>query len=62
MSYNPHIQTTNSGACDLVVVNIFSFEKSLVVVLSGWQSNWLCCYFCDIEIKEKINQLLLNYF
>ena len=45
VSYNPHVYTTNSGVCDLVLVYIFIFEEWLVVVLSGWKSNWLCCFF-----------------
>ena len=45
MSYNPHLCTINSGVYDLFAVIIFIFEEWLVVVLSDWQSNWLCCFF-----------------
>ena len=43
MYYDPHVCTIDSGVCDLVMVYIFTFEEGLVVVLSGWQSNWLSC-------------------
>jgi len=33
------------------VVYISIFEECLVVVLSGWQSNWFCCFLCEIVKK-----------
>ena len=53
MSYNPHLCTIDSGVYGLFVVIIFIFEERLVVVVSGWQSNWLCCFFC---VKSKKNE------
>jgi len=54
MYYDPHVCTIDSGVCDLVMVYIFTFEEGLVVVLSGWQSNWLCCFWYEIVKKEKL--------
>ena len=56
MSYNPQLCTINLGVYDLVIVIIFIFEEWLVVVLSGWQSNWLRCFFC-VKSKKKIKDL-----
>jgi len=35
------------------VVYISIFEECLVVVLSGWQSNWFCCFLCEIVKKSE---------
>ena len=47
------MRITNSGVCDLIVVYISIFEECLVVVLSGWQSNWFCCFLCEIVKKSE---------
>ena len=40
---------------DLFAVIIFIFEEWLVVVLSGWQSNRLCCFF--VWNRKKLRYL-----
>ena len=52
MNYNPHVCTTNSGVYELVIVYVSIFEECLVAVLSGWQSNLFCSFFCVKSLKK----------